>query len=280
MIPSCFVRLDKLPLTPNGKVDKKALPEPGTGMGDNYTAPRNEMEERLGEIWTQVLEIDNDRLSIDSNFFQLGGNSLKATILITRIHKAFDVKIPLGEVFKVPQLNTLAEYIDGLAKDKFISIEPAKVKDYYSLSSGQKRLYILHMMDEKSVKFNMIRAFRLEGPFDKLKVEDTFKKLIQRHEGLRTSFDMIGNEPVQVIHQEVPFEIEYFDLEGEWRRKHRGEKGGSDHKGFLEELRSISSTVGKGRIDKDSRGKTHLDDRFAPYRFRWNIDEKINAGIR
>ena len=214
MIPSCFVRLDKLPLTPNGKVDKKALPEPGTGMGDNYTAPRNEMEVRLGEIWAQVLEIDNDRLSIDSNFFQLGGNSLKATILITRIHKAFDVKIPLGEVFKVPQLNTLAEYIDGLAKDKFISIEPAKVKDYYSLSSGQKRLYILHMMDEKSVKFNMIRAFRLEGPFDKLKVENTFKKLIQRHEGLRTSFDMIGNEPVQVIHQEVPFETEYFDLEG------------------------------------------------------------------
>ncbi len=104
MIPAYFVRVEKIPLTPNGKVDRKALPIPKTATGESYIAPRDEVEKKLTEIWSEVLVIDKEKIGIDTNFFELGGHSLKATILVSKIHKEFEVKVPLSEVFKSPRI--------------------------------------------------------------------------------------------------------------------------------------------------------------------------------
>ncbi len=155
MIPSYFIQLDKIPLTPNGKIDRRALPEPEIKAGDEYAAPRNRLEEKLVEIWSKILEIEKSLIGIDSHFFELGGHSLKATIMAAKINKIFNVKLPLAEIFKAPTIRGLSEYIKRSGKVPYATIVPAEKKEYYVLSSAQKRLYILQQMDMESTVYNI-----------------------------------------------------------------------------------------------------------------------------
>jgi fengycin family lipopeptide synthetase D len=213
MIPSYFVWLERIPLTSNGKVDKKALPEPEIKRTDDtYAAPGNKIQETLVEIWSKILKVEKSVISIDGNFFELGGHSLRATIVIAEIHKVFDVKVPLTEIFRRPNIRELSEYIGGKELDRYYRIEAVEKKDYYVLSSAQKRLYILQQFDKESITYNEIKVFSLEGEFDIGKLESMFKQLIRRHQSLRTSFAIINNQPVQRVYDKVNFEIEYLDL--------------------------------------------------------------------
>jgi amino acid adenylation domain-containing protein len=111
MIPSYFVEMDSIPLTISGKVNRKALPEPEIIVGSDFVAPRNEIEEKLVEIWSEVLGVEKKKISVTSNFFELGGNSLRAQRLISIIFREVEVKIPLMEMFKIPTIVQLANLI-------------------------------------------------------------------------------------------------------------------------------------------------------------------------
>ncbi|MCP5052765.1 MAG: hypothetical protein GY940_36695, partial [bacterium] len=111
MIPSFFVHIESIPLTPNGKTDRKALPMPGTLPGEAGSAPRNQTEEKLAEIWADILNIEKTHIRIDESFFQVGGHSLRATILVSHIQKEFRVTVPLAEVFRYQTIRQLAGYI-------------------------------------------------------------------------------------------------------------------------------------------------------------------------
>ncbi|NOQ24715.1 MAG: amino acid adenylation domain-containing protein [Bacteroidales bacterium] len=108
MIPSYFVELESLPLTPNGKVNRKALPLPEVKAGDDYIAPSNDTEEKLVEIWSELLNIKKEDISITSNFFKIGGHSIKAIIMINQIQKELNIKIPYIQVYKNPTIRMLA----------------------------------------------------------------------------------------------------------------------------------------------------------------------------
>jgi amino acid adenylation domain-containing protein len=209
MIPAYFVQISGIPLTTNGKVDRKALPEPGTtGSQDDYTAPGNEIEETLQDIWSALLDIEKHRISVTANFFQLGGHSLKATILIAKVHKAFNLGITLGEMFKKPTIRGLSGYIKSrTGEDRHTSIKPVERKEYYTLSSPQQRLYILQQMDQTATVYNLPLVVGLEGPVDENRLGYTFERLIQRHESFRTSVEMVQGEPVQRIHQGARVEV-------------------------------------------------------------------------
>jgi amino acid adenylation domain-containing protein len=228
MIPSFFVSIDKIPLTPNGKVDRKALPEPEIKTGVEYIAPRDDIEAKLVRIWSDILGIEKTKISIKTNFFALGGHSLKATIMAARIYKELNVQLPLTEIFKTPTVRGLSGYIKGLTRDKYVSIEPVEQKEYYQLSSAQKRLYVLQQIDEQGTAYNLSSILTLEGHASKNRIEDTFRHLIQRHESLRTSFHMIAEEPVQRVHawDDVEFEIEYY-LAAEERRQRTEDRPGT-----------------------------------------------------
>ena len=103
MIPSVFVKLDALPLTPNGKVDRKALPVPDSSrpeLGTPFVAPRSPTEEKLAQIWAEVLSLD--QVGIQDNFFDLGGHSLLDTQVISRVINKFRVELPLISLFQSP----------------------------------------------------------------------------------------------------------------------------------------------------------------------------------
>jgi amino acid adenylation domain-containing protein len=211
MIPRLMV-LDRLPLMPNGKVDKEKLPEPEFHAEEEYTAPRNETEARLAQIWSELLGIEPGSISVDANFFALGGHSLKATKMMAEIHKAFHVRIPLTEIFQSPVIKDLSGFISGAAEDRYASIEPLEEKEYYILSSAQKRLYYLQQLVPGSTAYNMpyMEVLDEETGRNREKLEHTFRKLIGRHESLRTSFHIVRDKPVQEVRESVDFAIEYY----------------------------------------------------------------------
>jgi amino acid adenylation domain-containing protein len=215
MIPAFFVFLEKLPLSPNGKVDRKQLPPPSApGTVVEYAPPRDRLEKQLVEIWANVLGIAPHTIGIDSDFFELGGHSLSATILSTRIHKEFNVKIPMVEIFKSPKISSLTKHITSSKKEVFTSISAAEKKEYYPVSSAQKRLYILHQMGFGDTAYNVPTVIELQGELKLDQVKGAFKKMIARYESLRTSIETMGETPVQkILHpSEVEFDLEYHDV--------------------------------------------------------------------
>lgn len=113
MIPSVFIQLDALPLTPNGKVDRNALPDPTqeiTTSSDNYTAPRTELEKQLAQIWSDILKIQIEKISIHDNFFNLGGTSILIFLLIIKAEEK-DIFFDAALLHEFPVLSSLAENI-------------------------------------------------------------------------------------------------------------------------------------------------------------------------
>jgi len=210
MIPAYFVQLDKIPVTANGKVDRKALPLPAPMVSKAYEAPRDEIERKLVGLWSEILGVDHTSIGIADNFFQLGGHSLNTAVLASRVHQAFQVELPLSEAFKRPTVRKLAEYIRQAKHKKYSGIEPVEKREYYPLSSAQKRLYFLQQMDPGNTAYNMPLALHVGKEIDKDAFEAALKKLIARHESLRTSFIMVKDIPFQKIHDKVEFEVEYY----------------------------------------------------------------------
>jgi polyketide synthase PksJ len=199
MVPSYFIPTAEIPLTVNGKVDRKALPEPELKAGDGYVAPGNEIERALTRVWAEVLEIDREAIGVKDNFFEIGGHSLRATILIARLHKELNVKVPLIEIFKTPTITGIAGYIMKTGEERFIYIKPVEKKEYYELSSPQKRLYILQQMDLESTVYNMPYMIHLKEEITGPRLQEIFREILTRHDSLRTSFTLIDNTPVQKI---------------------------------------------------------------------------------
>jgi len=212
MIPSYIIPLETFPVTPVGKINRNSLPEPE--ILTSFIPPHDRIEEELTGIWAKALGIEKESVSMDDNFFKLGGHSLKVVIVGQKIHKQFDVKIPMPELFKCLTIQSLAEYIRKSVKDKFYFIEPSKEQEYYPLSSAQKRIFILQQMETHNVNYNMPGVRVLEGKLNRKKLEMTINKLIQRHESLRTSFHLVDEEPMCKIHPPgtIGIEIDFDEL--------------------------------------------------------------------
>ncbi len=214
MIPSYIVSLDRIPLTASGKIDRKALPELGTGSaaGDVYNPPADETERRLAALWSETLNIERETIDRNTNFFKIGGHSLKAAALIARIHKEFKAAISMMEVFDFPRLKDLAACIKKAGAAAYFHIQAAEKKSYYPLSSAQGRLYVIQQGMPSDTTYNITTIVILESKPDKGRMENTFRLLIARHESLRTSFRVISNKAVQEVHDDVIFQIESYDL--------------------------------------------------------------------
>ncbi|XLG14544.1 Plipastatin synthase subunit C [Bacillus velezensis] len=208
MMPAQFIEVSEWPVTPSGKLDRRALPAPG-GAADRraYTAPRNVTEMKLCALWEEVLK--NGPVGIRDHFFERGGHSLKATALVSRIAKEFGVQVPLQDIFARPTVEELASVIQDLEESPYEAIQPAQKQDTYPVSSAQKRMYVLQQLEDGGVGYNMPAVLELTGPLDRGRLEETFRQLVERHESLRTSFETgPDGEPVQRIHDSVPFQLD------------------------------------------------------------------------
>jgi amino acid adenylation domain-containing protein len=214
MVPSFFTFLEKMPLTANGKTDRKALPDPGTQAAGVYVAPRDDIEKKMAAIWSEVLGIEEEKIGIDDNFFGLGGHSLNATILISKIRKIFNIEVPLTGVFKTPYIRALAKYLKSSQEERYEAIYPMEKREYYATSSAQKRIYIVQQMEPGNIDYNIYSVLKLAGELDKTRMEEALRESIERCESLRTSFRPVSGEPVQFIRGagDFIFEVEYYDV--------------------------------------------------------------------
>ncbi|MEW9702928.1 amino acid adenylation domain-containing protein, partial [Paenibacillus sp. SI8] len=215
MVPTYLVQLERMPLSPNGKIDRKALPAPEGSVqaGMAYVAPRTLVETKLAQIWQDVLGLE--RVGVMDNFFDIGGHSLRAATLVARIHKEMDKQLELREVFQALTIEHMAQVIEHKETQVLASIPSAQENEYYPVSSAQKRVYILSNLEGGELGYNMPGVVQAQGSLDRNRLEEAFRKLIARHESLRTSFELANGEPVQRIHREVSFAIDVIHADSE-----------------------------------------------------------------
>lgn len=209
MVPSFYLHLFSIPLTTNGKKDRGKLPEPSFEFDDITIGASNKIEEKLVEIWSEILSIEEVKISTTSSFFEIGGHSLNSTTLINRILREFHVDIPFRELLKNQNIKKLAEIIQSSSKVTKFSLKNAPEQEYYPLTSAQKRLFFLNKFDKDSLVYNMPLTIRLKGNLNILKLKNAFEKLITRHEILRTGIEVKNNIPVQQVQSDIKFTIEY-----------------------------------------------------------------------
>ncbi|MGZ4954747.1 MAG: amino acid adenylation domain-containing protein [Methylobacter sp.] len=128
MVPSAFVYLETMPLSSNGKLDRKALPVPDRQAHRQivYVAPRNDTEEILAAIWSDILAVE--KVGVDDDFFELGGHSLTATQLVSRINKSFQLELALREVFEVSTVAGLALVVEDRLIEKLEALSEHEVE--------------------------------------------------------------------------------------------------------------------------------------------------------
>jgi amino acid adenylation domain-containing protein len=218
MVPAAFVQLERLPLTANGKIDRAALPAPeqqDLALHSSYEPPRTKLEERLATIWAEVLGLE--RVGIHDNFFELGGHSLLATRLAARVREALGVDVAIRSLFEHPTLAELAPRLSIAQPAESGHQAPplrrvARVEPL-PLSYAQQRLWFLDQLDPGSTTYTTPLALRLRGALDLAALERSLTELVRRHESLRTTFALYGEQPTQVIAPPRPFALPILDLQ-------------------------------------------------------------------
>ncbi|TGV30419.1 amino acid adenylation domain-containing protein, partial [Mesorhizobium sp. M00.F.Ca.ET.186.01.1.1] len=213
MVPTYLIQLDALPLTPNGKVDRKALPKPEgkPATGAAYVAPATEVEAKLVAIWENALGISG--VGVLDHFFELGGHSLKAMTVVAQVHREFQIDLLLKQFFAAPTIRDLARLIEHSEQAADAAIQPAEPQAYYPVSSAQQRMYLLHQLEGAGISYNTPGIIMLEGKLDRERLANALQALVDRHDILRTSFEMVGDELVQKIHDRVAVNMEYVTAE-------------------------------------------------------------------
>ncbi|MFP3989072.1 amino acid adenylation domain-containing protein [Streptomyces sp. E11-3] len=229
MVPSAFVVLDRLPLTTNGKLDKRALPAPGQDAlsASAYVAPRTVTEERIAEVWADVLGLD--RVGVEDGFFEVGGHSIRAVTLVGRL-RAIGYDLAVRDVFEYRTVARIAELVTGrpapaapaAAVEPFTLLPaedlarlPEGLADAYPLSQVQLGMVVEMLTDDGKHPYHNVTSFRIrdERPFDPDALRAAAAVVVARHEALRTSIHLTGySVPLQLVHAEAEMPVGFRDL--------------------------------------------------------------------
>jgi amino acid adenylation domain-containing protein len=213
MVPAAYVVLDELPRNPSGKLDRRALPAPRWGRGEQEAValPRTAAEEILAAIWREVLAVE--RIGIHDSFFDLGGHSLLATRLMSRVRRAFGVELPLARLFEEPTVAGLAARLGGDAVAPAPELKPGPRPALAPLSFAQERLWFLERLEPGGALYNLPAAARLGGELAVPALAASLGEIVRRHEALRTRFDAAPDgRPVQLVSTWRPLALPLLDL--------------------------------------------------------------------
>ncbi|SKA48843.1 amino acid adenylation domain-containing protein, partial [Chitinophaga eiseniae] len=212
-LPQVVVSVSDLQLRLQQWVNREvAVAEGGEAMaaGDDK-ASEDDITASLIGLWEQFF--GKQGITAEDDFFEIGGNSLKALTMMGRIHKLFNVEVPVKTFFDNSTITLLAAQMNTLmsagnaGRKEYTAIPSAPLKPYYALSSAQKRLYFLYEMDKDSIAYNLPQVVMLEGALDVAKISLAFNQLLARHENLRTFFEVEDGVPVQKIAAPVTCQI-------------------------------------------------------------------------
>ncbi|TQV77359.1 amino acid adenylation domain-containing protein [Aliikangiella marina] len=214
MLPSQYYFVKSIPLTSHGKVDYKKLVKIVTiDKIDQSSTPRNPEEEILYEIWSELLSHNN--FGIFDNFFNVGGHSILATRLISKIRNHYNVELQLSELFNAPTIEKLVIAIKEQSTDRYCPpIVQIDRSGPLALSFAQKRLWFLDRLSEGSAHYNIPERIVLKGKFNQSAFEEGIKLLGAKHEVLRTRYISNSGEPLAVIDPEINVSLKVVNLGG------------------------------------------------------------------
>nr|WP_304622151.1 non-ribosomal peptide synthetase [Pantoea sp. Tr-811] len=199
MLPGAYVALARMPLNNNGKVDRKALPQPGPQDFTTaaFESPQGERETALALLWSELLQ--RDRVGRHDRFFELGGHSLLAMRMLAQVRQRLGLELALAELFADDSLAAVAASLGQQGERALPAIEPAPRLGSLPLSFAQQRLWFLAQMAGGSAAYHIPIALHLHGALDVLALERALRRVVERHESLRSHFVEQEGEPRVVL---------------------------------------------------------------------------------
>jgi hypothetical protein len=207
------VVLDRMPLTPNGKFDRRALPAPeDTAFGQRaYDVPRGEVESALAQIWSELLGVE--RVGRNDNFFELGGHSLLAAQISSRLRQRLHREVQVSSLFAHPVLCDFASVVEHSPASTLPALVPGPRPEVLPLSFAQRGLWFIARMGEDArAAYHLAVGFRMQGALNEGALHAALDRIVQRHEALRTHFEVVDGEPVQRIAETGTFALLLQDL--------------------------------------------------------------------
>lgn len=199
MWPTQIFCLPHIPLTASGKYDLQEIKIQIESMLANITenTPNTDTERRLVEIWKQIL--NTPKINMNRSFFALGGHSLKAMQLLSRIKTEFDVTLFLEDIFHSNTVRLLASHIEQENHNSVGNIFKAQNSRWYTLSSAQERMLVLSNDENLGESYNIQIVLSIAGQVDKLRLKHALSAMLRRHDTLKTYFSYQGTKPMQAV---------------------------------------------------------------------------------
>jgi acyl-CoA synthetase (AMP-forming)/AMP-acid ligase II len=215
-VPRQVLIVEQLPKGSTGKVQRIGLAEKlglGSAASRTFAVPRTSLENILAGIWADVLRLE--QVGIHDDFFALGGDSLLAAHVLTSIHHAMHLEVGVVSLFDAPTVAEMAEYLETLIKaGRAGQPQIARVSRNEPLpaSPAQERLWTLQQAVPDLPFFNILYALRITSPFDTALLERSLNEIVRRHEILRTTIDVVGGRPIQIIAPQLTVPLAVDDL--------------------------------------------------------------------
>ncbi|MDQ4102221.1 MAG: amino acid adenylation domain-containing protein, partial [Actinomycetota bacterium] len=215
MVPAAFVLLDALPLTAHSKLDRRALPPPPTERAAHTgaTEARTDTEHVLARIWADVLGVRT--VGVDDDFFALGGDSITAVQVLSRIRTALGADLPIRALFNAGTVAMLAECLPSAAP---VQVQPTMPIPRVSreralaLSPAQQRLWLLDDLSRGATEYSTGIGLRLSGDLAEVALRKALAGLVGRHESLRTTFETVDGHGVSRIAPRGEIPLDTVDL--------------------------------------------------------------------
>jgi amino acid adenylation domain-containing protein len=208
------LKLHRKPIFERFAADLLSEARPADTVGAVHEEPQTETERRLADIWRDVLNVK--RIGRQDEFLALGGDSLLATQVLSRVRESFEIDLPLVTFFETGKLSELALRIDHSirtqAEPSETRIQRAPRDGELPLSYAQQRLWFLRQLEPNNTSYNEAAAVRLSGVLDLPALEHAFEQLIARHEILRTTFHSVDGRPFQIVNPTTSFSIRLIEV--------------------------------------------------------------------
>ncbi|MCO7226822.1 non-ribosomal peptide synthetase [Pleionea sp. CnH1-48] len=213
MRPQAFVVIDNFPLTTNGKIDWGALPKPDLTLdAESIEEPGSSLEEKLRDIWADLLTMSKEQVCVNTHFFEMGGHSLLIPRMIEAIAHTFDSQLSSRDVFKDMTIRAIARCIQGTHGRAFAPIEKTTSVEQVTLSTTQFRIWFAEQLNKDSNAHNISGGVRVRGELNFEHLQLAVNSLFREHRVLKAKVAQLGDDVFQSTHHAESLDISFHDL--------------------------------------------------------------------